>query len=794
MKVGAMARVGFDEAGGRQAVQDMKKELTLRSKGGKQYGFGDGQTVRLYREGPGWIDVPRQWAVRGRAWPVDDETTEGEALPYEFTGTLRDYQRPAVGDMLARMTEADRFGGILSAKCGCHAKGERILMADGTAKKAEDVVVGDLLMGIDGPRRVRELHRGRQRMAKVIPNKGEPFVVNIGHILTVVWSVGQGPHRDGDVIDISVAEWLASTQTFRRHTVLYRPRVDTFFTDYAERDRPIGAYHMGMLLGDGTLSKSVGVSTVDPEMAEEVERLASEFGLRVRRDAFGGRCPTYRISSGVKFRGKNPLVSSLAVLGLLNAKAGTKFIPAPYLTMSRAGRLELLAGLMDSDGSVSGGGFDFVSKSPRLAEGVVFLCRSLGLAAHVKPCQKRDQHGKGGTYYRVSVSGDCSVVPTRVPRKRAPARKINKDVQRVGFKVKLLPEGDYYGFTVDRDNRYLMGDFTWTHNSGKTVMAASLGASLGRKMCVLVHAGFLVKQWRETFLSLTDLTEDDIGMVQQAKCEWEGRKVVIAMVESLVGEREYPPEMFRSFGTLVADEVHRHGAFEWSRAAGLFPARHRIGLSATPRRADGLWDVIKHHFGDVLVNVERGGVETRAVQVNTGVRLPPSAYSTRTADVALARLINALVEIGPRNDLIVGELQKAAQAGRRVLVLSHRLEHLATLAAQFDFTWPLDGEAPKAGRYVGGMKDAEIEESQTCQVVFGTYQYAKEGLDDPSLDTLFLTTPAADIEQAAGRIERDVPGKKSPLIVDFVDDGTAPCVRFAKKRRWQYQQLGIECA
>lgn len=344
---------------------------------------------------------------------------------------------------------------------------------------------------------------------------------------------------------------------------------------------------------------------------------------------------------------------------------------------------------------------------------------------------------------------------------------------------------------------------------GKTVMAAWLLAQLGRTACVLVHAGFLMKQWRETFLGLTDMTEDDIGLVQQAKCEWEGKKVVMAMVESLVGEREYPREMFESFGVVVCDEVHRHGAVEWSRAAAMFPARTRIGLSATPRRADGLWNVIRWHVGEVLVQATGGGAAT-VFQVGTGVAVPKDVYAGRgRAKMNLARLINYLTRIGSRNDLIVDEIILAMKSGRRPLVLSHRLEHLDTLAAMFELLW--DGDHPESdeartanvlmgkeddeflvGRYIGGMKEKQIERSRKCRIVFGTYQYAKEGLDDPSLDTLFFATPASDIEQPSGRILRDHPDKKSPLIVDFVDDKTGPCVGFARRREKQYKELGFE--
>jgi hypothetical protein len=215
--------------------------------------------------------------------------------------------------------------------------------------------------------------------------------------------------------------------------------------------------------------------------------------------------------------------------------------------------------LIDTDGSLSCGGFDWISKSKQLAEDVVYLSRSLGLAAYMSPCEKRDQHGNGGTYYRVFISGDCSIVPIKVSRKRAPIRRINKDAQRVGFKVELLPEDDYYGFVVGGDHRYLMGDFTWTHNTGKTIEAINILSQLGRKAIVLVHAEFLMRQWEEAILggpnkpAFTDLRPEDIGYIQQEREDWEDKKIVLAMVETLIN-RDYDPKFYDSFGVVVLDE------------------------------------------------------------------------------------------------------------------------------------------------------------------------------------------------------------------------------------------------
>ena len=123
---------------------------------------------------------------------------------------------------------------------------------------------------------------------------------------------------------------------------------------------------------------------------------------------------------------------------------------------------------MDTDGHMHLGGYDFISKSKQLANDVVDLARGLGLAAYAKQCRKGCQNGFVGTYHRVGISGDCSVIPCHLPRKKAPKRRQIKNVLRTGFKLRRLGVENFYGFTLSGDGRYLLGDYTVTHNSGKT--------------------------------------------------------------------------------------------------------------------------------------------------------------------------------------------------------------------------------------------------------------------------------------------------------------------------------------
>ena len=166
-------------------------------------------------------------------------------------------------------------------------------------------------------------------------------------------------------------------------------------------------------------------------------------------------------------------------LGVLLGGCEGKFIPDIYKKASREQRLELLAGLMDTDGYAPlHGGYDYISKSRQLAYDVVYVARSLGLRASVSPCTKGCPISTGdfiGKYWRVTIGGDCSVIPCKIPRKKARASSTIRRGWISGFLVKPLTTlAPFYGFTLDGDGLYLLGDFTVTHNSGKSTLMNAL--------------------------------------------------------------------------------------------------------------------------------------------------------------------------------------------------------------------------------------------------------------------------------------------------------------------------------
>ena len=352
----------------------------------------------------------------------------------------------------------------------CLGKGTPVLMYSGEIKPVEEVKIGDLIMGPDSsPRTVISLARGIDEMYKVIPVKGDSYIVNQEHVLALVKSSRKGRTKERRSTTISVKNWLQKGRWFKREWKGYRVPVE-----FKEQPVSIDPYFLGLWIGDGN-SHNVGVTTFDTEIKDYVYKVAQEWGLQVTPTK-GDRCPTYSITSGTTGgvpEDKNLLLNEMRRLGALNKFEG-KSIPLCYISNSQHNRLKLLAGLIDSDGSASDGGYEIISKWESLANQIVFLSRTLGLAAYVKPTQKQvgTDDSTRRTYYRIFISGDTSGIPIKLARKKNLPRKQKKDVLVTGIKLEPLGQGEYFGFEIDGDGLFLLGDCTVTHNTYLAVAKA----------------------------------------------------------------------------------------------------------------------------------------------------------------------------------------------------------------------------------------------------------------------------------------------------------------------------------
>lgn len=477
----------------------------------------------------------------------------------------------------------------------CMAKGTPILMFDGTIKNVEDVIVGDKLMGDDSTARtVLSLARGQDDMYDVIPIKGDKYTVNSEHILClkasgypcmekclnredckyyqVQWlqenifksktftlsrygeaaeyeaakfldKLKKDPVISQSVMEISVKDYLKLPKTVKAILKGYKTKIE-----FESKDIPFDPYIIGYWLGDGCM-RNTEITSQDSAVLYHIAKTVPKYGLSlnyIRNDRY-----QYRITGDGKYS-HNPFATALKTLKLF----GDKHIPMIYKCNSRDIRLNVLAGLIDSDGHYNNGTFEFCQKNEKLMDDVVFLARSLGFACY-KKLKKTSWTYKGekkeGTAWRVHISGQgIEEIPTKIPRKRAHPREQIKDALVSGIHIEHVGIGDYYGFTVDKNSRYVIGDFTVTHNSCSSamIMADYLKRTSQNNLVFFISPGGLRKNFTEEFC--TFCPEDRRILVDDDKTV--GRIRLFSLDDSSL-KKKLPDEFANCL--VIIDEAHR---------------------------------------------------------------------------------------------------------------------------------------------------------------------------------------------------------------------------------------------
>lgn len=629
-------------------------------------------------------------------YPKPKKIPWAHKLPFE----LYDYQKESVEKL-----PIVKHGNV-SLTTGCHAKGTKILMFDGSIKEVENIIVGDQLMGPNsGVRTVSELHTGKQMMYKITPVKGDPFVVNEGHILSLQrtntgntylrkdgtrYGQNNGPNP---ILNISVQKYLNLSKHEKHVLKLYRTGVDFNKT----KELKIPPYILGMWLGDGN-SGNCGLTTMDEEIRKEWADYVQSLGLKHSiQEKEGNKAKTYvgTIAEDYKPMGRykksekaprrqNKFNALLVDYNLLN----NKHIPFDYLTSPRQERLELLAGLIDTDSYYHHGNYEIIQKNKRLAEEILYLARSLGFGATKRDKVSRDQNGTSGTYIRIFITGDITSVPTRLKRKQSEPRKQIKNVLRTGFSVELAGESDYYGFSVDGDNLYLMGDFTVTHNSGKSACLLSICRESGLRTAIVAPSRAIFNELVEKFEY--HLGKGNIGKFGDGHKKI-GKKITICIGDSLCNVKSGSEEwkFFSELEMLCVDESHCWGSSTLEEVChGIFSeVPYRYFFSATQTRGDGSLKLLQSIIGKTVHTlttreaIEGGYIcphDFRIVRIESS---DPNLTSTdpleikrqlflRNRNIAAfsAKLANSMASRNENTLILVEELSQIAMLSKLITV------------------------------------------------------------------------------------------------------------------------------
>lgn len=296
---------------------------------------------------------------------------------------------------------------------------------------------------------------------------------------------------------------------------------------------------------------------------------------------------------------------------------------------------------------------------------------------------------------------------------------------------------------------------------GKTTVALYILSKIKQKTLIVVHKEFLMNQWFEKINIF--LPKLRVGKIQGNVVDVKDKDIVIGMLQSL-SKKDYESSKFDEFGFTIIDEVHHVCTKSFSRFLLKHNTKYLLGLSATIERKDGLTYVLHWFLGDTLYKQER--VNKNDVTI-VKITVKHEKYEekfpvNRMGKPNFPEAINIITALNFRNDIIFDIVQRCLREERRILILTDRRSHCENLCTMM--------ENINCGLYLGGMKQAELERSERCDVLVGTYALANEGLDIPILDTLILATPKSDVIQSVGRILRETKDKKNgPIVYDVVD-------------------------
>jgi len=360
----------------------------------------------------------------------------------------------------------------------CLVKDTPVLMYDGSVKMVQDIQVGELLMGDDStPRTVLALGSGKDDLYDIVPKKGDTYGVNSEHILCLKPS---GLHR--------IVKDDSTANSATKYKVEYFDKTTfTLESKSFEKRKLASAFLAEKVVENGVVDIPV----------KTLLGLSEYIQSRLKGYSVGAKFPSKKVpfepyNFGVWLGGGKTTQSRTfdKFLKQYGLTEDHKYIPDVFKINERKVQLEILAGLVDAFGeySIAKRGYEIIQNHKRLSDDILFVARSLGFTAYEKTAKKVKEEVGGHPVYSIHISGyGLHEIPVKIDGKKAVEQKKPTRASVTGIKIVAKGYGDYYGFELDGNHRYLLGSFTVTHNT--TLVRDGISKILGREFAFITLGG-----------------------------------------------------------------------------------------------------------------------------------------------------------------------------------------------------------------------------------------------------------------------------------------------------------------
>lgn len=304
--------------------------------------------------------------------------------------------------------------------------------------------------------------------------------------------------------------------------------------------------------------------------------------------------------------------------------------------------------------------------------------------------------------------------------------------------------------------------------AGKTQMGIEMIRLLGRTAMIIVPKKDLIQQWVDRILRTTDLKPYDIGTCVSGKIDWKEKKIVVGLVHTVVKHKNNY-DFTKAFGTVLFDECDSSVPPKtFAPAAVMFPATYRIGMTASEKRADGMEYVFQVNIAEVTIKCEKSNTLDPTVIVCNYTQSSGILKSCPDRVAMKGMYLNLIANNQHRNHYIAEQGTIAYKEGRVTVIMSDRIAQLKDIHNFITKKFKIP--AKDIGFYIGSnSKEENKRVGENCKIILATYGMMSRGTDIQRLSTLIIATPRNEMIQVAGRIERALPGKPFPIILDIVD-------------------------